>query len=414
MLKVKNKQGEFQAQNQLQATNADSPPRPNLYDAGHVLVAVEHYLFPSGMSVTMQNLLSHFHPASYSVVTVNNPNRLGLEAGHQAKIYPIMTTIRRYSSRLDELWRDWQLSRAVSKMVDVVAQTDAKLIIGVYPGYHFLKIARETAKVTGVPWIAYLHDTVAEALSKTRRAGKAAELQAQVFAEANEVVVMSQGMTDFYKRNYNLNYRPLEHTYPEPIPERITNWPAMRHAFWGGAIYNINDRAVARVSEALRLIDCPFLLTTTATPKALEQQGIAGGHIRTNFYPSRAAYLNALQRQGILILALNWPDETNQHEEELGTIFPTKTPEYLAAGRPIIVHCPEHYFLARYFRQTGAGLVVSERSVEALAKAIRHLLADSAEARQMRQAALAAAHQFSAQRIASRFQAMVQAIAQSQ
>jgi glycosyltransferase involved in cell wall biosynthesis len=175
-----------------------------------------------------------------------------------------------------------------------------------------------------------------------------------------------------------------------------------RSAVWAGATYGINHKAVARVATALQSLDCGFLLTTTATTQDLAQQGIAGDHLRTTFFPRREDYLAALREQGVLILALNRPDEGTLHADELATIFPSKTPEYLASGRPILVHCPEQYFLARFMRQHQCGLIVSERSEAALADAIGWLLADSPEVRQLRQAALVAAQQFSPEAIAAR------------
>lgn len=384
--------------------------RPHLAESGHVMVAVAYYLLPSGMRVTMRNLLSNYHPSSYSIATINDSRRY-LEEDH-VQVYPIMSTWRRFSSRLDNWWLDWQLPAATSRLIKLIEQTNTKVLVGVYPSFHFLKISRDAAKATRIPWIAYLHDTVAEGLSSSRWADQAAELQRQVFTEADSILVMSRGMADLYKRKYNLTCDPLEHTYPEPIPDHLPQTPALRQAFWGGDIYNINHQAVRRVSEALRQLDCPFLLTT-AKPETLEPQGIVGDHVKTTFYRERADYLKALHQQGVLVLALNWPDESSLHEDELATIFPTKTPEYLVTGRPIIVHCPEHYFLARFFRENQCGLVVTERSVEALAKAVGRLLEDPAAVSNLRQSALKAARIFSAEQIAGKFQAVVQTVAQA-
>jgi hypothetical protein len=400
-----------------QATNhsglelkTDKIALPPLYEGGHVVVAVAHYLLPSGMRVTMRNLLSNFDPTSYSIATVSGSRRF-LEEDH-AQVYPIMSTLRRFSSRLDGRWLDWQLPSATSKLIKLVEQTEAKAIVGVYPSFHFLKISRDAAKATRVPWIAYLHDTVAEGLSSTRWAGRAAELQEQVFTEADSILVMSQGMADLYKQKYHLTCQPLEHTYPEFIPKRPPQSPALRQAFWGGDIYNINHQAVKRVSEALQRLNCPFLLTT-AKPETLEPQGIAGDHIKTIFFRERADYLKALHGQSILILALNWPDESPVHGDELATIFPTKTPEYLVTGRPILVHCPEHYFLARFFRENRCGIVVTERSVEALTEAIGRVLEDPTAVSDLQQAALTAAQIFRGDRIAKRFQEVVHSITSS-
>ncbi len=387
---------------------ASEEPRPYLCKNGHILVAVAHYMFPSGMRVTMRNLLSHFHPASYSIATVKSSGRNLEEDDH--RVYPIMSSWRHISTSLDGRWLDWQVPAATSKLIKLIEQTNTKILVGVYPSFHFLKITRDAAKATHTPWIAYLHDTVAEGLSNTRWADKAAELQQQVFAEADSVLVMSQGMTDLYQRKYNLACPPLEHTYPELITDHVPEVKALPQAFWAGDIYNINHQAVRRVSEALRRLGYSFLLTT-AKPETLEPQGITGDHIKTTFYPRRAVYLEALRQQGILILALNWPDETRQHEDELATIFPTKTPEYLVSGRPILVHCPEHYFLARFFRDNQCGVVVTERSVEALVEAADNLLKDPAAISNLTRSALVAAQIFNADRIASRFQSIVRSVA---
>ncbi len=386
---------------------------PPLCDAGHVLIVVAYYPpAPSGMSVTMHNLLSRFHPASYSVVTAGGLTHRAIEAAERARVYRVVSTLRRVSSRLDLWWQDRKLKTTISLLAELVARTGAKAMVGVYPTFHFLKLAREAARATGTPWVAYLHDTVAEGLANSALAKEAVCLQNQVFAEAASVLVMSGGMAELYTRKYGLACAALEHTYPEPIPDQLPEHTALRQAFWAGATYGINHKAVARVSAALKRLDCPLLMTTTAKPRSLMQQGIAGDHVKTTFFPKREDYLSALQRQGVLILALNWPDEGSLHEDELATIFPTKTPEYLASGRPILVHCPDHYFLARYFRRHGCGLIVSERSEAGLAEAIGVLLTDAPEVRTMRQAGLIAAQQFSAEAIASRLRGAVKAAVQ--
>ena len=78
--------------------------------------------------------------------------------------------------------------------------------------------------------------------------------------------------------------------------------------------------------------------------------------------PPRARYRHyyAIASKAVLLLALDAPHESNVHRDELATIFPTKTPEYLASGRPVFAHCPSDYFLARFLNEHGCGAVVSE------------------------------------------------------
>jgi len=288
--------------------------------------------------------------------------------------------------------------------VGIAQKVRPAVIVGVYPDYHFLYAARAAAKKLKIPWISYLHDTVVEALSHSHLAQRGAQLQKEVFQEASSTLVMSRGMADLYQKKYHFTSIPLEHSYLEPIPENIPETQGLRQAFWGGAIYGINARAVGRIADATSKIDCSFLLATNASAAGLEALGVRGEHLKQEFYSGRKEYLEALQRQGILVLALDYPDESPIHEDELSTIFPTKTPEYLASGRPILVHCPEHYFMARFIKENGCGLVVSERSVPALTEACQYLLGSSPKIEEMGRNALKAAHLFAADRVASLFQ----------
>lgn len=378
---------------------------PKVSDKGHVIVVTAYPPQPGGTCVLMQNLLRCFDPASFSVVTGDIKGPISL-SNQNVEIHHVLSSID-FSTRLHRKWWDIQLPWAVSKLVRLIKRKRPCALVGVYPDYHFLYIACEAARKTKTPLVAYLHDTMVEALCDSPLLSKATLLQERTFKEASRILVMSQGMADLYARKYSLDCMPLEHSYPEAIPTGLPETAPLRQAFWGGAIYAINTRAVGRVAKALEEIETPLLLATNTTAANLEQDGISGSHIKIDFYSSRTDYLAALQKQGILVLALDYPDESPVHEDELSTIFPTKTPEYLASGRPILVHCPEHYFLARFIREKQCGLVVSERSVPALVEACKTLLDSPETVQQMTRNALEAAQLFSAERVSSIFNAEV-------
>jgi hypothetical protein len=374
---------------------------PKLSEKGHVIVVTAYPPQPGGTCVLMQNLLKCFDPASFSVVTGDTKGPIAV-SDQKVTIHRILSSIK-FSTRLHRKWQDIQLPWAISKLVRLIKSHRPSVLVGVYPEYNFLYIACEAARRTKTPLVAYLHDTMVEALSESPHLAKGTVLQERTFKEASRILVMSQGMADLYARKYSLDCMPLEHSYPEAIPESLPETAPVRQAFWGGAIYAINTRAVGRVAKALEEIDTPLLLATNTTFANLEQDGINGKHIKIDFYSSRKDYLEALQKQGILVLALDYPDESPVHEDELSTIFPTKTPEYLASGRPILVHCPEHYFLARFIRERKCGLVVSERSVPALVEACKTLLDSPETVQQMTRNALEAAQLFSADRVSTIF-----------
>jgi glycosyltransferase involved in cell wall biosynthesis len=389
-------------------------PLPDLCSAGHTLIITLYPPSLSGVSVVMRNLLSPFHSASFSIATIGNIHRKKLEVVREVNRYTVMSTIT-LSGRFNAHWRDLQVPWSTWRVTQLIRQLNPRVVVCVFPYYHLLKVARDATKATQTPWIAYLHDTLAEMMSTSRLAAKAQQLQEQVFAETSSLLVMSQGMADLYRERYGLVCKPLEHSYPEPIPDALSNGNPFPQAFWSGGIYEINGNALSRVSAALRHNGTSLHITGKTEASVLRRYGITGNYIHTAFYPRRQDYLDNLRKQGLLILALDWPDETSVHPDELATIFPTKTPEYLATGRPILVHCPEHYFLARFFRERGCGLIVSERSEDALRNACHTLLADDApDVRTIRQSALEAAQLFALDRVAGVFQREVEAVSQVQ
>lgn len=385
----------------------ESQAKEPLCEAGHVVIASAYYPPQiSGSGVLMRNLLSRFDPASYTVAT-SRSRQEGLEADRESEVQYLMTSIH-FSYWLNYRWKDFQIARARTRLVDLIERKRARVLVAVYPDYYFLRAAREAAQITGVPWIAYFHDTLVEHQSRNYLAKRARTLQQQVFDEAARILVMSQGMAELFRSKYGVACTPVEHTYPEPIPRTLPEPNDLqRQGFWGGAVYSINQHAVQRVAEALHEIDAPLVIATNQNRAHLERAGVTSPNVAFTFYPERGPYLDALSRQGLLVLALDHPDESTTHEEELGTIFPTKTPEYLASGRPILVHSPEDYFLTRFFREHGCGLVVSERSKQALVEACAFALEDEEALRGMREAALEAAQLFSVDRVTELFRGIV-------
>jgi len=360
----------------------------------------------------MRNLLGHYAPDSFTVGYLKIP---GSPEPPQEYVMTPLFTRRTKRARVNNVLFDLEMSRARGALKALVKAKQAKAIVAVYPSFHFLQVARDVAQELKIPWLAYWHDTVFEHLHDTPLAARAEKLQTQTFAEASSLMVMSEGMVDFYREKYGVPSTALEHSFPEAIPESLAAIPKVdelsREALWGGSIYHINDKALARVADALARIQLPLLLTTRATDEQLQSLGIGGPNTRITLFPERSDYITALQRRQFLILSLNWADETTIGEGELATIFPTKTVEYMVSGRPILLHCPEHYFLARYVRRHKCGLVVSSRAPGDLDAAIQELLKGGPEVDVLCANALEAARMFSIETISGKFRKHVEAVA---
>ena len=375
--------------------------KPVLCAAGHVLVITsEFYRASTGSAVVMRNLLTQFSPESFTVLTRDVPAEISAPISSEIRVVTVRTDPP-FTRRGERFWRDIAYHFIERRIRKLVRQVRPVLIFAVYPSLHTFSAATNAAETNGVPWVAYLHDMLAESYRGTKYEQLAEDVQSRMFSSAAAILVMNRGMADLYRSKYSVECVPLEHGFCEPIAATLKPPPAgPPYAFMGGSIYIVNHKAVARILGGAEQAGIRFRLATPATWTSLDQYGIASRTaIEKVHYVARKDYLAALPNQHILTVGLNWPDESSTSEDELGTAFPTKVIEYLAAGRPILVHCPENYFLARFFREHECGIIVSTRDVAAIGAAVKTLLDHGPEQERMRKNALRAAQIFSIDRI---------------
>src|SRR5947209_17739116 len=127
--------------------------------------------------------------------------------------------------------------------------------------------------------------------------------------------------------------------------------------------------------EAVRLTgrgDVRLHAYTIRTGKFLRENGVAGPLV---LHPHVAnGEMPGVQRDAdVLFLALGF---RTPYPEINITAAPGKVGEYLASGRPVLVHAPRGSFVSWYFREHECGLVVDEDDPRALARGLVKLLGD--------------------------------------
>jgi glycosyltransferase involved in cell wall biosynthesis len=372
--------------------------RPPIVPGEHVLIItqVDPETPVGGVTVVLQNLLSAFDQESYTVAYLGRFEWRPSGQDHTSECYRLIPNFHPVQF-LDWIFRGIKRRYAISRALRLVKAKRARIVVGLYPTLNSIYVATEVAKRAKVNYFPYLHDTIVEGLSHTNLAAFARRVQNDTFKTANLIMTMSEGMTDYYREAYGIKSEPLVHSYPEPIaPEPVHGH--RERAFWGGEVYQINDCGFRRIQEALLACNTTMIVTSLS-PLNIENKA----NVIQTFFPKRSDYIDAVRKHGILVLTLNWPDESDVHEAELATIFPTKTVEYLAAGGPMLVHCPESYFLAKFFRRHRCGLVVSERSERSLIEAVNLLRSGTQEVREMQDNALKTCEMFSILNVARDF-----------
>ena len=247
-------------------------------------------------------------------------------------------------------WRRLQLPMMLLRSMFLIRKTECSAIIVVFPNEEFLFLGYILASWTGLPMYAYFHNTYLE-----NRSGSslpfARWLQARIFSKAKHVFVMSEGMVELYRKRYpQLRCSALVHSFNEKIPA-IETVPEphspLRLVICGNINASCRD-ATTRFCEAIAHMKDVSLTFLSGTPRTLlEDLGLLrnGTHFET---VSRDHVINRLREADIVVLPHGFTGESAP--EEYGTMFPTKTIEYLISGRPILAHTPPDCYLTRFRR----------------------------------------------------------------
>ena len=332
---------------------------------------------PTASAVVHRHLLDQFDPQSFVVLTAFFPGARRAEIPKEVRQHFIYLSFEFLSSRAHRIIaRIQKFTIPLFLHLYISLVKPARIIIG-YPDLYWLDICSTVAIKRKIPFIPYLHDTIVEATYFGGSKELAKEVQERVFSKAYNIAVMSEGMRSLYKKKYGLDVVAWEHIYPES-PVSFTGQKDNR-AHWSGDVYEVNYKSVIRLNNALGKMGMQFSISNGKTREQLKGFGITGQHLQKVFYPDRADYLKQLGTSKILLLGLNYADECNVHEDELSTIFSTKTPEYLGSGSLIVYHGPAHYFLARFLVENDCGIVIDTRDENVLLAELKNIIENYSE-----------------------------------
>jgi len=252
-----------------------------------------------------------------------------------------------------------------------VARVRPRVIFAVYPEIEFLCIAAVVTRISRLPLKLYLLDLIPSVEEKSVRGFFFRRFKQQAFHCASGIATISAGLSEFYSRELQRPCSVITHILPPLFmcsEERNEG-----NLFLGGGIYAINLQASMRIARTAVSLKKKMIYTSKTFRTQLGANGIASPFLCEMAYEKDADYHCALRRSDVLVLVLDWIEESGTNPSALETIFPTRTMEYLQSGVPILVHCPSDYFLARFFTEHACGVVVSVRSEVEIARAIEAL-----------------------------------------
>jgi glycosyltransferase involved in cell wall biosynthesis len=381
-------------------------PRKRLVDSGRILIL--SYFFPpisAGPTFVIRALLGQFHPSSMTVVA-GSPARYPLHIDASLSMsadvrrfdvprwWPIEDTELRLAGRPVRVRARALGNVLVALRVALVAtrelrKSQTRALLAVYPKQHFLLAACLASLVSRKPLLVYFMDVYVEGLGRGRRVARL--IERLVASRASVVFAMSAPHREHLRKKLTRGGRAptvveLPHPYAEEegendhrsIPEELR--PAV---VFTGAIYDAQAEAIRRFVMALtapELAHVHLHLVTQTPLRDLAAHGIEQAervHVRA---ATRAGARAAQRAADVLYLPIAF--DAKEHVRR--TASPSKMPEYLAAGVPILVHAPPDSYIARYATERGFALVVSNADAGELGAAVLRLLGDEATVKRLR------------------------------
>lgn len=357
------------------------------------LAVVSHVLppSPSGQSVVLERMLRKIDARDYVLVTreqraVNTSNHVA--PGLPAKRYQLAAP-RGFGipwGRLGPLFAlvplIANLIRRSLEIVRIARKERCGAILACTGDIYDLPAAYLASRVLRVPFHAYLFDDYVFQWPPSNDRSFARRISPFVIRGAETVIVPNEFLRDELFRRYGVRGRIVRNPY-EPagsVAVGSTRTPraasGRRRIVYTGTVYHAHFDAFRNLIAGIRNLPSAGLqldIYTSDSAERLKTQGIDGPvtiHSQRSFDEIRRIQTDA----DILFLPLAF--ETTI-PEVIRTSAPGKMGEYLASGRPVLVHAPRDSFVAWYFREHDCGVLVDELSPERMTDALRRLTEDA-------------------------------------
>lgn len=361
---------------------------------------VSHVLPPgdSSHAAVIHRLLRDLDPGRYCLLSSGSSGSggpttdSGWLAGTRYALPPAPRLTRGYRMGLRR-WRE-----RVNVIVGVIARARAiarilrrekcDAVVVCTGGHEILDFPASflASRLTGARVYAYLLDQYGHMVVHMLGEHVFARLEPMLLRRAAAVIVPNEFLRDELRRRHHVDavviHNPCDlaeyHGPANAASADVTRGPdGERRVVYTGSVGPLQYDAFRTLLAAMAALDRRNIrlhVYTAQSPARLESEGIRGPVV---FHAPQPLFaIPAIQQQAdvlFLPLALH-----SDHPDIVRTAAPGKMGEYLAAGRPILVHAPPDSFVAGYFRDHQCGIVVDRSDPAELAAALDSLVSDPA------------------------------------
>ncbi len=338
-----------------------------------------------GGAILLRRLLEGYAGEKLLVITSTSGMRTSnegerLECQHIS--FPVLGVSRiRWIGRLKHVlnWGILGLACCTALFSILRRRVDAVLTV-MYGRFYFAGAL--AARLTRTPYIVFVHD---DFISTTNHVSPFSAkvlfpLTRRVLRRADRVYSVSVEMQKFLYGEFGIDSElQLPATSRSALRKQCSmgteNGPVV--VFAGAVTYAVQDslNLIANLitsggAETYGLANLKLRLYSPLSIEQAKQLRWDHENIEIEGWVPQAELLDSLSTADILLLPYSFAD-SSRHAVE--TAFPSKTADYLASGRPILVFGPKYSTLVNYARQEGFAEIVDEFTTAALAKGIQNI-----------------------------------------
>lgn len=349
----------------------------------------------SAHAAIINRLLRDFDPESYCLLSSHDysasdePDYTGRLAGKYYYLQPTLRLTRGYRfgvgfarERINLLIGVLQRARRIAHILRsegcdrVVVCTGGREILDFPAGY----IA---SRLVGARFYAYLLDQYSHMVSYVLGDNSFLQrLESLIMRNAAAVMAPNEFLRDELRRRYKIEAVIIRNAcdlsvYDETKQDEEREANDEVSIVYTGGVGLLHFDAFKNLLAAIESIKnqkVKLHLYTSQPQAECEREGITGPVVYHR-HEAVSAMPRIQQQADILFLPLAF---RSPYPEIVRTAAPGKIGEYLAAGRPILVHAPKDSFVAWYFREHECGVVVDEDNPAQLARSLEQVLSDEA------------------------------------
>ncbi|WP_235299286.1 glycosyltransferase family protein [Portibacter marinus] len=364
--------------------------------------------WPTGSSVIINNIASQFKREELIILGEKPPAKLKHTWPDD---YP---EIKYFDAEISiygrgQKYLQWfKINRLVKVIKRIIESEDVDKVLCVYPNDFFLYASYKVSKQKQIPFYTWFHNTYYDNETGLKKI-LAGWLQPKVFQQSERVMVMSDGMKQFYDKQYpQLESHTLRHGFPLPPPPKNTyssNSDKTTFVFTGSLNESCRDASV-RLMKALIKSPTNEIHIYSGNPKArFSDLGILGENVIYHGFIELDRLYGQLPKYDIMLLPHGFDGERTTVEYE--TIFPTRTIPLLRSGKPILAHSPKDVFLTSFLNENECALNVTVKSEAEILDAVEKLRTDKMYVDELVSNALKTSEMFEIDRIASRLKILI-------